>query len=115
LAEFKAIPVVLEWSSASCPFAAAQYASGCMPELQRWARDKGAAWLTVLSSHPSRSHYLPGEKAEAFNAKRGGAPTALLIDGSDTVGRTHGAVTANHMFVIAADRRLVYSGRHRRQ
>jgi hypothetical protein len=108
--EFKALPVVLEWSSASCPFAAAQYVSGRMPDLQRWARDKGAAWLTVLSSHPSRSDYLPGGKAQAFNAKRGGVPTALMIDGSGAMGRTYGAVTANHMFVIAADGRLVYAG-----
>ncbi|NUZ08893.1 redoxin domain-containing protein [Piscinibacter koreensis] len=110
LEEFKGRPVVLEWSSPSCPFAAAQYASGRMPDLQRWSRDKGAAWLTVLSSHPSRSDYLTGDKAQAFNAKRGGAPTALLIDGNGAVGRSYGALTANHMFVIAADGRLAYAG-----
>uniref|UniRef100_UPI003F4977E0 redoxin domain-containing protein n=1 Tax=Cupriavidus taiwanensis TaxID=164546 RepID=UPI003F4977E0 len=110
LEEFKGKPLVLEWSSTSCPFAGAQYASGRMPDLQRWARDKGIQWLTILPSHPSRSDYLPGAKAQEFNSKRGGAPTALLIDATGTMGRAYGAATANHMFVLAADARLVYAG-----
>jgi len=54
LAEFKGRIVVLEWTSPSCPYAAAQYKSGRMPALQRWATQKGVVWLTVLSSHPTR-------------------------------------------------------------
>src|SRR5258705_7135861 len=49
LAEFKGKPVVLEWSSASCPFAKAQYVSGRMPALQKWAEQQGVVWLTLLS------------------------------------------------------------------
>src|SRR5262245_38621996 len=41
LAELKGKTAVLEWTSTSCPFAAAQYESGRMPELQRWAIGKG--------------------------------------------------------------------------
>ena len=110
LSEFKGKIVVLEWSSPSCPFAAAQYTSGRMPELQRWAKGKGVVWLTLLSSHPSRSDYLPGTQADAFNRKRGGVPSALLIDASGVVGRAYGAATANHMFVIASNGLLVYEG-----
>lgn len=110
LAQFKGKPVVLEWSSSSCPFAAAQYKAGRMPELQRWATSHGIVWLTILSSHPSRADYLEPAKADAFNRKRGGAPNALLIDASGTMGRAYGAATANHMFVIAADGILVYAG-----
>ena len=110
LAEFKGRTVVLEWTSTTCPFAAAQYKSGRMRELQRWATAKGIVWLTVLSSHPSRSEYLNGAQADAFNRKRGGAPSALLIDSSGAMGRTYGAVTADHMFIIAADGKLVYAG-----
>jgi len=57
-----------------------------MPRLQRWARDRGIAWLTILSSHPSREDDLPAAKAEAFNTQRGGVPTALLLDESGTMG-----------------------------
>jgi AhpC/TSA family len=110
LSEFSGRIAVLEWSSPSCPFAAAQYASGRMPELQRWAKGKGVVWLTLLSSHPSRSDYLPGAQADALNRKRGGVPSALLIDANGTVGRAFGAATANHMFVIASNGLLVHAG-----
>jgi peroxiredoxin len=110
LAEFQRKTVVLEWSSTSCPFAAAQYKGGRMPELQRWARERDVVWLTVLSSHPSRSDYLAAPQAQAFNSRRGGAPTALLIDSDGKVGRAYGAATANHMFVIDTTGVLAYAG-----
>jgi len=110
LAEFKAKTVVLEWTSSTCPFTAAQYKSGRMQALQRWAMAKNIVWLTVLSSHPSRSEYLPGPQAEAFNRQRGGAPSALLIDSSGVMGRSYGASTADHMFVIARNGTLAYAG-----
>jgi len=110
LPEFKGKTVVLEWTSTSCPFAAAQYTSGRMPELQRWAGGKGIVWLSVLSTHPSRGDYLAPAQAEAFNRQRGGVPTALLIDASGAMGRAYRAVTADHMFIIAADGTLVYAG-----
>lgn len=110
LAEFKGKTVVLEWTSTSCPFAAAQYASGRMPQLQRWAIGKGIVWLSVLSTHPSRGDYLAPAQAEAFNRQRGGAPSALLIDSPGTMGHTYGAMTADHMFVIAGSGTLVYAG-----
>lgn len=110
LAEFKGKPVVLEWTSSSCPFAKAQYDSGRMQGLQKWAAQNGVVWLTVLSSHPSRSDYLEPAKAEAFNRGRGGVPTALLIDASGAVGHAYGAQTANHMFIVGRDGALVYAG-----
>jgi peroxiredoxin len=110
LAALKGKTVVLEWTSSSCPFAAAQYSSGRMPQLQRWATDKGLVWLTVLSTHPSRTDYLAPAQAEAFNRQRGGVPSALLIDSAGTMGHGYGALTANHMFVIAANGTLVYAG-----
>ena len=64
----------------------------------------------VLSTHPSRGDYLAPPQAEAFNRQRGGAPTALLIDSDGTMGHTYGAVTADHMFIIAASGTLVYVG-----
>jgi peroxiredoxin len=110
LSEFKGRIVVLEWTSPSCPFAAAQYASNSMPALQHWARDRGVVWLTILSSHPSREDYLPAAQAEAFNRKRGGQPTALLLDDTGAMGHAYGAATADHMFVVDARGRLAYAG-----
>ncbi len=108
--EFRGKLTVLEWSSSSCPYAKAQYVSGRMQELQKWSAENGVVWLTVLSSHPSRSDYLEPARAEAFNRARGGAPSALLIDATGTMGRAYGALTANHMFVIDRSGVLVYAG-----
>ena len=110
LADYAGKPIVLEWTSPECPFAAAQYASGRMPALQKWAAGKGVVWLSVLSTHPSRADYLEAAAAEKFNRDRGGVPAALLMDTSGTAGHAYGAMTANHMFVIDRRGTLVYAG-----
>jgi len=110
LGEFPGKVVVLEWTSPSCPFAAAQYASGRMQELQKWAAQNGVVWLSVLSSHPSRPDYLDAKAAAAFDRQRGAAPAALLMDESGRMGHAYGAMTANHMFVIDRRGTLVYAG-----
>jgi len=110
LSEFKGRTVVLEWTSASCPFVRAQYESGVMPELQRWAASQDVVWLSILSTHPSRRDYLPPDKAEALHRKRGGAPAALLMDSAGKVGRAYGAVVTPHMFILGPKGDLVYSG-----
>ena len=110
LAEFKGKTVVLEWTSASCPFVRAQYESGVMPELQKWAAAQGVVWLSVVSTHPSRRDYLPAEKFDALHRGRGAAPAALLFDADGKMGRAYGAVVTPHMFIIDAKGELVYSG-----
>ena len=110
LKEFAGKPVVLEWTSPSCPFVRAQYQSGVMQETQRWATARGAVWLTVLSTHPTRQDFLPPEKAEAMSRMRQAAPTAVLLDPEGVMGRAYGAVVTPHMYVIAPDGRLVYAG-----
>ena len=110
LSEFKGKTVVLEWTAASCPFVRAQYESGAMPELQRWAATQGVVWLSILSTHPSRRDYLPPDKADALHRGRGAAPAALLMDADGRMGRAYGAVVTPHMFVIAPGGELVYAG-----
>jgi peroxiredoxin len=110
LSEFKGKTVVLEWTSASCPFVRAQYESGVMPELQQWAASQGIVWLSVISTHPSRRDYLPPDKAEALHRARGGAPAALLMDSAGSMGRAYGAVVTPQMFVIDPKGEIVYSG-----
>jgi hypothetical protein len=110
LAEFKGKTVVLEWTSASCPFVRAQYESGVMPELQRWAAAQGVVWLSVISTHPSRRDYLAPDKADAMHRNRGGAPAALLIDATGAMGRAYGAVVTPHMFIVDPKGDLAYAG-----
>lgn len=110
LAEFRGKTVVLEWTSASCPYVRAQYESGVMPELQKWAASQGVVWLSVISTHPSRRDYLAPDKAEALHRGRGGAPAALLMDSAGTMGRAYGAVVTPHMFILGPKGDVVYSG-----
>jgi hypothetical protein len=110
LSEFRGKTVVLEWTASSCPFVTAQYQSGNMPALQRWAAERNIVWLSVVSTHPSRRDYLEPAKAEAFEAARGAKPMAILMDGDGKLGRTYGARTTPHMFVVAPDATLVYAG-----
>jgi peroxiredoxin len=110
LSDFKGKTVVLEWTSASCPFVRAQYESGVMPELQKWAASQGIMWLSVISTHPSRRDYLPPDKADAMHRSRGGAPAALLMDSAGSMGRAYGAVVTPQMFVIDPKGEIVYSG-----
>ena len=110
LSEFRGKTVVLEWTASACPFVNAQYRSGNMPALQRWAAERNVVWLSVISTHRSRPDYLEGPRAEAFEAQRDGKPTAILMDPDGKLGRTYGARTTPHMFVVAPDATLVYAG-----
>jgi peroxiredoxin len=110
LSDFAGKPVVLEWTSPSCPFVRAQYQSGVMQELQNLAAKQGAVWLSVLSTHPSRRDYLPPEKAMALHDGRRAASSALLMDAEGTLGKAYGAVVTPHIFIVGADGRLVYAG-----
>jgi hypothetical protein len=110
LADFAGKPVILEWTSSSCPFVRAQYQSGVMQELQRTASEQGAVWLSVLSTHPSRGDFVPAEKAEAFHRHRGAGSTALLMDSEGTMGRAYGAAVTPHIFIVDGKGTLVYAG-----
>lgn len=110
LDEFRGKIVVLEWTSPSCPFVRAQYASGKMQELQGWAKAQGVVWLFVLSTNPGRRDYLDPQKAMAFNQERKAQSTALLIDSSGQMGQAYGARNTPHMFVINGVGQVAYAG-----
>jgi len=110
LSDFANKVVVLEWTSPSCPFVAAQYDSGRMQALQQWATSHGVVWLSVLSTHPSRRDYLAAEGAKAFNSQRKAAASVLLLDDTGELGRRYGARTTPHMFVIGTSGNVVYAG-----
>lgn len=110
LEEFKGKIVVLEWTSPSCPFVRAQYASGKMQELQGWAKAQGVVWLSVLSTNPARGDYLTSSKATVYNQERKAQPTALLMDPSGQMGHAYGARNTPHMFVIDGAGQIAYAG-----
>jgi peroxiredoxin len=102
--------VVLEWLNFQCPYVGKHYGSGNMQKLQKKYTEKGVKWLSVVSSAPGKQGHYPPKKMNAMNKKRGGHQTAILMDESGKVGRTYGARTTPHMYVINPEGELIYKG-----
>lgn len=102
--------VVLEWLNFGCPYVQKHYGSGNMQALQEEYTGKDVVWLSVVSSAPGKQGHYPPEEMNAQNAEHGGAQTAILMDESGEVGRTYGAKTTPHMYVISPEGTLLYKG-----
>ncbi|MFN3683017.1 MAG: thioredoxin family protein [Fimbriimonadaceae bacterium] len=110
LSSFKGKYVVLEWTNHQCPFVVKHYASGNMQKLQKWAKDKGVVWLTILSSAPGKQGYLEPAEAKRLMKEQGFNSTAYLFDTDGKVGKAYGARTTPHMYVIDPKGTLIYMG-----
>jgi len=106
LASFKGKIVVLEWASTKCPVCQDHYKKKTMQNTLAQFKDKGVIWLAVDSSN-----WVDKEKDSIAKWwKDQGAPFPYLLDASGQVGKSFGAKTTPHMFVIDAKGTLVYSG-----
>jgi peroxiredoxin len=110
LSDFAGKIVVLEWTSSDCPYCGKHYGTGTMKALQKKAVKDGVVWPTVSSSAPDREGYFTAKSARAWRAKVGSHATAILLDGSGTIGRAYGARATPHMFVIDRGGRVAYMG-----
>lgn len=110
LDDFKGKYVVLEWVNPDCPFVQKHYNSGNMPATQKHALDKNVVWLSVNTT--SGDGNSPQAKAElsAWAKSKGAMPHAILVDSDGKIGRAYGARTTPHMYLIAPDGKLVYTG-----
>ena len=102
--------VVLEWTNFECPYVARHYSSGSMQSAQRQAMAAGVTWITILSSAPGKQGYLDGRGADYFTAQKNATPSAKVLDPTGAVGRTFGARTTPHMFVINSRGDIIYAG-----
>ena len=110
LADFKGRTVVLEWVNPGCPFVVKHYGSGNLPKIQKDATGKGVVWLTVNSTAKSASDYRAPADLQAWMQQQGAAPTATLMDADGKLGRSYGARTTPHLYVIDKAGTLVYAG-----
>jgi peroxiredoxin len=110
LSDLKGKVVVLEWVNFECPFVGKHYGSGNMQKLQKAYTGKGVVWLSINSSAEGKQGYFAPAKINALMKEKGAAPTAYLIDIDGTVGRTYGAKTTPHMFVVDPKGAVVYAG-----
>jgi peroxiredoxin len=101
--------VVLEWFNPDCPFIQKHHLHHkTMNELYNSVRDKGVVWLAINSSAPGKQGYGLEHNREARQKYEMSFP--ILLDEDGKVGRLYGAKATPHMFVIARDGTLVYSG-----
>lgn len=110
LADFKGRTVVLEWVNPGCPYVKKHYDSANMPATQKNAVAKGAVWLAINSTHTGASDYMAPAALAGWMKDKGAAPTATLMDADGKVGRTYGARTTPHMYVIDPKGTLAYIG-----
>lgn len=110
LSDFRGRTVVLEWNNPGCPYVKKHYGSGNMQKTQAGAANDGVAWLTINSGAPGKEGHMSGTEAKAALAKSGAKSTAYLLDAQGTVGRTYGAKTTPHMYVVNKNGTLVYAG-----
>lgn len=109
LDEFKGKTIVLEWMNHGCPFVKKHYNSGNMQKLQKDYRDK-VIWISIISSSKGKQGYSTPNKAMADYKEKKSNAKYVLLDVTGEVGKTYGAKTTPHMFIIGEDFKMKYVG-----
>jgi hypothetical protein len=110
LSDFKGKTVVLEWNNPECPFVRKHYESGNMQRTQAAAKSDGVVWLSINSSAKGAQGYMKPADAKRWTASGQNLRTAYLLDPKGTVGRSYGAKTTPHMYIVNPEGTLVYMG-----
>lgn len=110
LSDFKGRYVVLEWVNPDCPYVRRHYDSANMPALQKEAGGKKVAWLSINSTRPGHSDFKTPEQMATWTKQKSATPSATLLDGDGKVGRSYGAATTPHMYIIDPKGQLIYAG-----
>jgi peroxiredoxin len=109
LEDFKGRTVVLEWHNFGCPFVQKHYRSGNMQALQKkYAND--VVWLAVNSTNKSASDYTEPAMLTTQLKQFGAAPANYLMDEPGSMGKSYGARTTPHMYIIDPSGKVVYNG-----
>ncbi|MFG0292769.1 MAG: thioredoxin family protein [Phycisphaerales bacterium JB050] len=103
--------VVLEWFAPDCPYVIKHYSNtetSTVNTLVNEYKDKDVVFLAINSSaadHPYGKTDRNLERVEEWKINH-----PLLVDASGVVGKTYGARTTPHMFIIDTDGVLRYAG-----
>jgi hypothetical protein len=112
LSDYQGKWLVLEWFNKDCPYVKKHYlGSDNMQKTQAAAIEKGATWLSVISSAPGKQGYLePADAITVAAEYRSAASAPFLLDPSGDMGRAYGAKTTPHIFIINPEGVVVYAG-----
>ncbi|MFQ5590364.1 MAG: redoxin domain-containing protein [Phycisphaerae bacterium] len=106
LSDLRGKIVVLEWINHECPVSNRYTKNGAMKETIAKFADKPVVWLAIDSSHFCERKIDSIRKWVAKNS----IEYPLLLDAPGKVGRSYGAKTTPHMFVIDRKGVLAYMG-----
>lgn len=108
LSDYAGKTVVLEWFNPGCPFVKDVHGSGKMGAVAGQWVSESVVWLAINSGAPGKQG-TGAEKNQEASASWG-LSYPVLLDESGVVGRSYGAKTTPHMYVIAPDGTLAYAG-----
>jgi peroxiredoxin len=104
LSDYSGSVVVLEWINPDCPFVQRHAKAKTMATLAQKYGDKGIVWLGINSTN-----YMNADTNRKW-VDDNSLPYAVLDDRAGEVGRSYGARTTPHMFIIDKSGTLVYQG-----
>jgi peroxiredoxin len=108
LSQYADKTVVLEWFNPDCPFVRKHHQkTTSMHDTQAFAAKQGVVWLAVNSGAPGKQGAGLDRNKKAIEEFKIAYP--LLLDESGAVGKSYGAKTTPHMFVISKGK-IVYAG-----
>ncbi len=112
LTDFKGKHIVLEWVNPNCPFVKKHYeASANMQETQKEVlAKKDTVWLAINSTTTTHQDYMTPSALDAWMKAKSAKTTAVLMDESGAIGKSYGAKTTPHMYIIDPKGTLVYAG-----
>jgi len=110
LADYKGKYVVLEWTNPECPFVRKHYSSGNMQSLQKEWGGRDVVWLAINSTNAGHSEFKSAREMSDWMQAQGAAPVATLLDSTSATGRSYGAKTTPHMFVVGPSGQVIYAG-----
>jgi len=96
--------IVLEWLNPDCPFVQRHYAARTMINLADKYRDQGVVWLAVNSTKT-----YDASKNKAFHDEHA-LTYPVLDDRLGQVGKTFGAKTTPHLFILDKTGQIAYQG-----
>ncbi len=110
LSDFKGRHVVLEWVNPGCPYVRKHYNSANMQGTQKEATNRGVVWLAINSTETASPDYLAPPQLARWMVQQKAFPTLTLLDEEGTVGKSYGARTTPHMYLVNPHGTLIYAG-----
>jgi peroxiredoxin len=108
LSDYKDKIVVLEWFNPGCPVVQRHHDKDSLKTTAADLTKDGIVWLAINSGAAGKEG--SGADANKKGAEKWGLKHPILLDEEGTVGRSYGAATTPHMFVIDAKGVLAYAG-----